>query len=811
MFLPTFLSRMGLQKKIILYVLLGMALNLSFFTFLAMRSINESISEITQGRLTIAEQAARYLDRNFQQSLDLLERTASLEPSDLHQDDGPKSARMMLKDLYHYSGIFSGGIVLINTGGTVLLTEPYSPQTIGSNVLELPYINTILLSGRGGIAGPVASLVNQRAALSLTTPLRDSAGRISGVIIGYIDLTQPSLADLIQPLAPGKTGYAQIIDMNGTILASTSAERLFERSDHGGRFAALISERKTMVGTCHDCHHVGGNQARSEELLAFAPLSTVPWGVTIQQSEEEAFAPTKRFQWQMLAFGIIALLSAILLAWATTRSVVHPLNALTVAAHRITAGQLDGQLTVGGADEIGRLSRAFEEMRGRLKRSREEIEAWNRELENRVKQRTRELAALLEIAMTLTTSFDLETLFAKVLERAVDAFDVADAGALFLYDPEKEALVAKSSLGYQVEPLSQARLKPGEAIVGKTFQAGQAMLYCTPRDVALAIENMSSENQILFERARTGLRQPQSAICAPLQAHDGSSGCLLLINLRQPGAFQPEDLQLLQAIAAHIAIVLENARLLKEASQAKAWEEADRLKSEFLMAISHDLLTPLTSIKASTDLLLAEKADGFSEAEAKLLHNISRNTERLKGLVADLLDMAWLQSRQVNLRLEPLDLKQVIGDVSELFKPLMVAKEQTLDLALSLTLLPVRADRRRVEQILTNLLSNAHRYTPRGGSIRIAAHAGDGDIIVQVSDTGPGIPLAEREHIFMKFYRGRRAKTAPRGGTGLGLSIAKAIVELHGGRIWLGDETEQGTTIFFTLPQGGDDESPGSR
>ena len=425
------------------------------------------------------------------------------------------------------------------------------------------------------------------------------------------------------------------------------------------------------------------------------------------------------------------------------------------------------------------------------------------------RQSAEELATLLDLSEAFAQATDLDSLLKSVLARGIALYEAADAAALFLYNPDEDRLMARASIGYEIEPLSRVRLKPGEAIAGKVFQRRQALLCANPEEIASNIANLQKENRAYFEGARSGVRQPRSAMCAPLIAKDSILGALILVNLRRQGAFSAADLRFLQAVAHQIAIVLENARLWSQVSSAQAQAEANHLKDEFLASISHQLLTPITSIKAAADLLTASPANGGKAADS-LISSIARNTQRLQGLVEEVLDLARLHRGEAGLWRETWDLRTIVEDGVAAIEPLAGGKEQALRVETPPSSCPVLADRGRLEQVLMNLLSNSCKFTPRHGHIKVTLQDKGREYLVSVADDGPGIPLAEQRRIFERFYsnsRGPGEKT----GAGLGLAIAKTVVELHGGRIWVKSQGGRGSTFFFTLPKGDGGEDSGRR
>lgn len=239
--------------------------------------------------------------------------------------------------------------------------------------------------------------------------------------------------------------------------------------------------------------------------------------------------------------------------------------------------------------------------------------------------------------------------------------------------------------------------------------------------------------------------------------------------------------------------------------------EADRAKTEFISTVSHELRTPMTSIKGYVDLLLLGSAGPLSEMQRRFLQIVKANADRLKLLVDDLLDISRIESGRLQLDLRPVPLEAAVEAVVASLKARIDEKKQRLELDLPEFLPPVHADKDRLIQILSNLVSNAHKYTPEGGRICIRARAEDEAVHVEVSDTGIGIPPEALPRIFERFYRVDDPRVQETPGTGLGLSIVKALVEMHGGRIWVESEVGKGSTFHFTIPIAHEVPSPAER
>jgi signal transduction histidine kinase len=232
--------------------------------------------------------------------------------------------------------------------------------------------------------------------------------------------------------------------------------------------------------------------------------------------------------------------------------------------------------------------------------------------------------------------------------------------------------------------------------------------------------------------------------------------------------------------------------------QNLAIHEANRLKTEFVSMVSHELRTPLTSIQGYAELLLEDKKISGEERESLTI--VKKNTDRLLGLINDLLDLSRMEAGRLDLHRTSLDLARLIPEVAGSLRPLIEAKRQRLELDLGKALPAVWADQDRVTQILTNLISNAHKYTLEEGNIMVAARQDDGFVRVDVSDTGIGVSPEDQTRLFTKFFRAHERSPQAGGGTGLGLVICRLLVELHGGRITVSSAPGQGSTFSFTLP-----------
>jgi two-component system sensor histidine kinase KdpD len=270
-------------------------------------------------------------------------------------------------------------------------------------------------------------------------------------------------------------------------------------------------------------------------------------------------------------------------------------------------------------------------------------------------------------------------------------------------------------------------------------------------------------------------------------------GGQVLGNLGLAGPLPSEAV--LNAVAYLVAIGIERARALEEASHAEAARQSEVLKSALLDALAHDFKTPLTSIKAAATGLLS--STGSPGENRELMTIINEETDRLNRLVAEVLEMVRIEAGKLHLEKHRQDPAEIIHAALTDLKPALRGRQIDTDIPEGLP--PVDVDFDLVLQVMKQLLDNAVKYSPEGSPLRIGAEARDDRVIIRVADRGGGIEEREQMLVFDKFYRARPHRfRVP--GTGMGLSIAKGIVEAHGGKIWVNSEPGEGSVFSFSLP-----------
>jgi PAS domain S-box-containing protein len=292
-------------------------------------------------------------------------------------------------------------------------------------------------------------------------------------------------------------------------------------------------------------------------------------------------------------------------------------------------------------------------------------------------------------------------------------------------------------------------------------------------------------------RALQGLA-PKSLIAVPLVAHRQMLGSLIFLRTSSFERYEPQGVRLAEELGARAALAVHSARLYRAALRATG------ARDEVLGVVAHDLRNPLNSIMMHAQLLQR----GRSEGEARYRkhgESIHKSASRMNRLIQDLLDVTRIEAGQLPLERGPVAAEQVALDVVEAQKAVVASSRVELKLDVARCLPTISVDRDRLLQVFENLIGNAVKFTPSGGSITIGANLRGGEVMFWVEDTGAGIPAEHLPHLFDRFWQ---AKKGAKGGAGLGLAIARGVVDAHGGRIWVESTEGRGTTFYFTVPVG---------
>lgn len=401
--------------------------------------------------------------------------------------------------------------------------------------------------------------------------------------------------------------------------------------------------------------------------------------------------------------------------------------------------------------------------------------------------------------------------FVLVRERGRPAFNE--------FDQQKAALIAGQAAAAlrRLELYGELESQLRETTLVHRFVV-QAMSAHNVRDIGWALLE-SVRSRLTFERALVCLNDPSSpATLRPIAHFRGSNPPVIpsrdvspaylnlpmqygetavgYVELHRPEGptFSTSEARVVAALAQQAALAIQNLRLLEESGKASTYREQDRIKTELLTALSHDLRGPLTNVKLYAGAMAEQLGEMRPLEQLEHLRVIEAEADRVCDVLEHLLDLSKIEAGVLRLDLQPVNLLRLVEN--EL--PTAAGAAYTFETSVAPEVY-VMAERGRVRQVLHNLLENAVKYSPDGGSIVVCATEGRDEVVIAVSDQGVGIPRHQWDRIFRPYQRADTGVTAYVAGSGLGLAICKGIVELHGGRIWVESEPGIGSTFSFTL------------
>jgi two-component system, NtrC family, sensor kinase len=417
------------------------------------------------------------------------------------------------------------------------------------------------------------------------------------------------------------------------------------------------------------------------------------------------------------------------------------------------------------------------------------------ELQARTQELTRsvdELTALSDVSRALSSTLDLDAILQTIVTRA-NQLAGTDACSVFEYDEGTEAFHLRTTNNLDEEVVAFARRTPVRKGVGVQ---GRMAITLQPVQIPNIAEEDAYHGPLRDILLRTGTR----AVLAVPMLREGELIGGLTVNKKTPGEFPTEVIELLKTFATQSALAIQNARLFREIEQkSRELEAASRHKSEFLANMSHELRTPLNAIIGFSEVLGERMFGELNDKQDEYLKDINASGQHLLSLINDILDLSKIEAGRMELELTDFHLPAALDNALTLVRERAGRRGIALNMAVDERLEYVRADERKVRQVVLNLLSNAIKFTPEGGRIEVRTKQVDGSIEVSVSDTGVGIAPEDQEAIFEEF---RQVGTADKKveGTGLGLALSRKFVELHGGKIWVKSQVGEGSTFTFTVP-----------
>lgn len=413
--------------------------------------------------------------------------------------------------------------------------------------------------------------------------------------------------------------------------------------------------------------------------------------------------------------------------------------------------------------------------------------------EEALRRQNEYLATATEVGRLITSTLDMAALFSRTVELIKSRFGYYHV-AIFTVEESGFNAVLREGTGSAGEEMKnrQHSLPVGsKSVIGTVTQTATTVIINNT-----AIDPIHKTNPLLPDtRAEAGI---------PLKIGTRILGALD-IQATEINAFQRGDIAVLETLADQIAVAIDNARSYDLAQKAVAeMREIDRIKSQFLANMSHELRTPLNSIIGFSRVILKGIDGPITEQQQQDLSAIYNSGQHLLGLINDILDLSKIEAGKMELAVEELNIGETINSVMSTAVGLVKDKPIKLKQDIAGDLPTVRADPMRIRQVLLNLISNASKFTEEGSitvnaNVHVASN-GQHEIMVSVTDTGPGISPEDQKKLFQAFSQVDSSATRKTGGTGLGLSISHRLVQMHGGKIGVHSTTGKGSTFYFTIP-----------
>jgi len=412
-----------------------------------------------------------------------------------------------------------------------------------------------------------------------------------------------------------------------------------------------------------------------------------------------------------------------------------------------------------------------------------------------LRSRLGEITSLFDMSTSVNMQLTVDSILDIITRRVLTCLE-ADQSSILMLDPETQTLYCRAVHGVDADFVRDARIKLGEGVAGFVAQNGEPMVL-NPDDMARR-----------FSAHRKAGRNITSALCIPLMVKGRAIGVLNINRIDRDRPFTPADARVLAVFGEHAAVAIQKvedykaldsrAALLEDANRRLS--EVNRMKEVFLTTVSHELKTPLTCIIAYAEFLRQDENAIEPEQRRTFSRILHDQASRLLDLVNDIMDLSRLEGGAIRLNLATMSVNEIIESCVQAIDTLAVRKGIRLAPKLATDLPDIAVDASKLRQVVINLLNNAVKFTESGGTIEITTRELDGHVVVEVADSGIGIPARDLNRIFDLFTRSDLAVSRQYEGLGLGLHLVKRLVELHGGRIWVESTPGKGSRFFFSLP-----------
>lgn len=756
------LSRLKIRNKLLL-ILLGLIIPALFLTDilwinsmrpLLRQNIIRSQQRLTQSALV---QISDFVNQKVQKlqliSADLAllskdEKTASYQMKTLmEQDDSILETSFIDQDGNELIKLTPDKTYPKNELGNIADSQKFTTVTYRYG---LEYIGQVYFQSEQPIVTiaipvrfPVSSTgLEQIYALEPKLKDQDKNG-VLGVLSAEVSLSK--LFNAVADLKTGQDEYIYIIDEKNRIIAHPNLQLI---SKNAGDLKAdiikshqEIDEKFIKEQGSHPAELFTTNEGSSEQkvkvLATHQHIPSLFWAVVVEQPVDQAFAALTQVERFAIFLFIAGVVAAILISLYSSNSFTHPIKLLQEGAEILGRGQLDYQLKISTGDEIEKLSQSFNNMAANLKAAFSKLQ----QDKNIISSERNKLAVVLSGISDAVVAVDLQ--------RKVILFNRA-AEVLTGYKEEE-------IMGQEIDQMIRVFDKEGEI---------NFATYCP-----INHDHHNRYEGVVF--TKEGLKML------------GKGNKEVYVNLLSGHISEGGDINLGCIIT------------MNDVSKEK---ELERMKLDFVTMAVHELRTPLTNIKNYLSVLRNSVKDLLNPNQQKLLTRVDISSQELGGLVENLLSVSNIERSLITLHLESVEWPALVKQIVDLFNE--IAKEKGINLQFIEPFSPipnVMADKLRIPEVLSNLISNALNFTQKGGEVTVWISRENNLVTTHIKDTGMGIPKDALPHLFTKFFRITGPLQAGSKGTGLGLYIAKSIIDMHKGKIWVESEEGKGSTFSFSL------------
>lgn len=786
----------GLRSKMGALVAVGLTGLIAIFAFIGITTVRQTTQQFLNEHVLRARILAENLDSTLGQISGLLTILSSQIDMEMPQSNLDEWKEVIKQDFHSVRGIY-----LFDEQSTLMAATSELPGIDWKQVPSLQISSEIparAISTKG-LPRPYAIIV---------VPVKRGASQTPvGVLAAVLDLSDPDIFLSSGSLNADHIGTLQILDGSGQVLGSTSTEQVLTIETIDKILAHLYVEGKPMVEACLGC--TGDEMQETGTVIAFAPLSQVPWGVVIWHDADVLFAPVRQLAMQTAILGALAILGAFVLVFVTTRSVIAPVQMLTDATRRISEVQFDAttlksvestladslaKQTGRRRDEIGLLSNSFITMCTRLQLSMDEIRSLNHDLDERVQSRTQQLSILNAVALTVNQSLNLKDILNRALDEVLQLTGI-DIVAIFLQDANKGQLKLSASRGLS-ENAARLAYQVGllDSSCGGVMELGRSVV----------VPDLSPY------RGRGAQSLKKEHIQALMHVPLITKGCALgsmCVGTREHLQFDNEEQNLLTAIGNQIAIAVENARLYAEVQRrerlrgelftqalAAQEEERKRIARELHDEVSQSLTALLYEAEDGLEMddhpssSTRERLQSICDLTQHTLNNIHKLIFDLRPSMLDQLGLIPALRWLAETRLETRGVRIAVNDGSNSQPADNETDSHRLAPEIETTLYRV------VQEAINNIARHA-----AARNVEINLELNEETAKVDIRDDGIGFDLTELNASAVKDLEEMEG-TQPDNTRGLGIMGMQERIELLGGELEILTAPGNGTQIHILVP-----------